>query len=279
MARYYTPSEISLIKREFSADGAAALAERMGRPVQRIRKKAAELGLYQVRKISARTVWTEEQDALIRIHWPHISRRSGAGMTILRLAALLNVSEWPLRNRAAALGLVTLRLKSKPWTEEELELLEKWSHLHVKSIADKFRKAGYTRSPAAVAVQRTRQELLVRQSCESYSGARLASYLGVNLSTVTAWIRRGWLKAESRTDAINARTGGPGDCWSIRPGDVREFVRQYVAHVNIVRANKFWLVDLLYGSKEAEAKVTRIQQSSGIRREAAGGIKEHRVSA
>ena len=51
---------------------------------------------------------------------------------------------------------------------------------------------------------------------------------------------------QARNAATQATSGGPKE-WSIRPKDVRRFLREYTAHVDLSNADKYWLVDLLAG--------------------------------
>lgn len=72
--------------------------------------------------------------------------------------------------------------------------------------------------------------------------------LGAHYNTVSRWLSKGRLKGE--------RVGeGTGD-WLIAEKAVRQFVMDYTAHVDLAKADKFWLVDILCpaGAKRANGE-------------------------
>jgi hypothetical protein len=161
---------------------------------------------------------------------------------------------WIVYRRALELGCIVPTRKEPPWSKAEEELLESLSHLNPHDIAKRFRAAGYSRTPTAIAVRRKRMMIYAGQARQDegvYTSRQLAVALGIDAHAIGTWIAKGWLKATragtQRTDAQN------GDHWSIQAKDIRQFIIDYTAHVNFSKLDKYWLVDLLApgGSKKA----------------------------
>lgn len=274
----YTAAEIDIIRARYPSEGAAPLVHALGRDRRSIVAKALALGL---RCELARSVphpdidWTPEQDGLLRAEWPDVTRHI-PGKTAKNLAARLGVTIYQARMRAAQLGLKIQVLKMPNWSEEEDTLLIENSHLSLSALRARLKKMGCPRSESAIAVRRTLITSGVVDSTGAYSGHALARMMGCSSIAVRNWIQRGWLKATPRTDAIDPRTGGPGDRWLIYPDDVRRMIVQYTAHINLHRADKFWLVDLLANDRN---RVVLRQDRCGVAHEASGGYDEHEVRA
>ena len=190
-----------------------------------------------------RKSWTELEDAEIRRWWP-IIRRHEKGKTALWLAEKLNVSVCQVRGRAAKLGLRRGNKKGKPWSERELDILDKNAMLSLKTIAVKLRRAGFDRTETGIAVMRSRRNIRVSDNIDAYSANGLSQLLGVSNTVVMKWIRKGWLKATPRGESENA-FGGPGDRYLIFPHHVREFIIDHAVLIDLNHADTVWLVDLL----------------------------------
>ncbi len=275
----YTESEIQLIKDRYIADGARKIAEQIGRGVRNVRSKAWQMGIRKADKCANKLAhcWTGEEDARLRRDWPLIVSRREPGKNATWLAKQMRLSVQQLRSRAATLGLRKTRIKDACWSEDEVELLHSLSHLSTPSVVRHFRKAGFTRSPGAIGVQRSRRDALVCNSSEAYSAHSLSRLMGVSSPLVLRWISRGWLKADPRTPALDCNHGGVGDRWLINPADVREFIYRHISHIDITTVDKFWFVDLLYAEKAN--RIAEIQHSCGTRKEHAGGFSEYEVMA
>lgn len=273
MIRPFKEHEIKMITSRYPLEGAIKLAEDLGRNRRQISAKAWSLGLIFDDKKShdRRRIFTPEEDIKIRRLWPEIIRRNGISAT--KLAREMGVSRHQLFRRAADLGVRQWRFSNGNWSDEEIDLLTKLVHLAPRTIEERFAKSGYRRTATAIVVQRKRMNLLVTESFNAYSACALAHFLGITNIPVLGWIKRGLLKATSRGDSVNELTGGPGDRWIIYPEDVRRFIIDNAALVDISRADKFWLIDLLAN----DPGKARHKNWCGISHEAAGGFEDHRI--
>lgn len=262
----FTAAEIAAIRARYPTEGPGKLATAMNRPPRLVSAKARSMGVFCSpgrRKKTAR-VWTAEEDGLIRMEWPAITRHM-IGHTAAKLARRMNVPVAQLRQRAMALGIRSQFLREPPWTDEEIDLLDRLRHLSLSRLRQRFTDAGYHRTETALSVKRARMGLNVADSTDFYTMNGLAALMGVSNTNILGLIRRGQLKATPRTEAVDSLHGGVGDRWLIWPADVKAMITTYPAHVDISRADKFWLIDLLAGN----ARIHR-QESCG-----AGESGEH----
>jgi hypothetical protein len=190
----------------------------------------------------------EHTDAVVRRAYssPRYARKA-----IQEAAAQLGWPKHHIYREALRLGVIQAREKEPPWTDREMELLEKWQHMDAKVIAKKMRAEGYARTPIAIVLRRRRflqvrvQE--ARQDAGLYTSRQLGLCFGIDSKGVVRWIEKGWLKG--RRAGTNRTAIQGGDHWEIREKDVRRFVIDYIAHVDVRKVDKFWLVDLLVGDR------------------------------
>jgi transcriptional regulator with XRE-family HTH domain len=134
--------------------------------------------------------WTPDIDAALRRTY-QAKNRVGVGRG---LTELVRRTGWPRRvfiRRAGELGFRVLRCKR--WEQRELNLLrEQAGTLPMTKIG-----AILKRSPTAI-----RQKLLLMglsgRVTNGYTRKDLGEQMGVRHSQVDAWLRRGWLKLDSR---------------------------------------------------------------------------------
>ncbi|HPP07165.1 MAG TPA: hypothetical protein PLW88_07310, partial [Syntrophorhabdaceae bacterium] len=96
--------------------------------------------------------FTPEIDNLIR----EVYRTSTGNGEVKRLSERLNMPRWVIRRRAILLGVIEARIKEKPWSEQELHILEKNALYTPEIIQRKLKKAGFIRSIVAIQVKRKR---------------------------------------------------------------------------------------------------------------------------
>lgn len=251
--KIWTEAERAAIQQRYPVESTAELAAELGVTSRQLRLKAFTMGMHKLearetgkyRNHKARD-WTEREDALIREWWPVISCREQCGKNSAWLAQRLGVSVGQIRTRASALGLRKLRQKEPPWSDEELELLDAWLHLHPKQIRYRLKRQGYLRTEASITVQRFRRFGGLGNATGGYSANQLAQFMGISVVPVIGWIKKGWLKATPRGDSV-ADHGGPGDRWTITPKAVRTFLFDNAALINSRGIDFVWLIDLLRG--------------------------------
>ena len=248
--RFWTGREEKLLRLHFPQGGVpACLPVLPGRTASSIYQRAGQLGLRSPvtirRGCVPRQRWSgnDQIDTVIRAAY----QRTPTKGDISRLARTVGRPRWWVSKRASALGLVTPRFKQPPWSEAEIEIVAEAAHRDPTTIRRTLARAGFTRTETAISVKLKREGVVVGRDADPdhYTATGLAKLLGIDAKGVTAWIIKGWLKAERRGTARVEAQGG--DEWWIRRRDVRRFVVDNAAAIDLRKVEKFWFIDLLGG--------------------------------
>ena len=161
------------------------------------------------------------------------------------LAKKLGVPRWKITRRAQGLGLITKKKKEPSWTEKELKILESQSRFTPETIQRKLKENGYARSVVGIVLKRQRMRFI--GNINGQTACNLALCFGVDCKTITRWISKGFLKAQKRNTHRTSAQGG--DTYYIKDKWVRDFIIESVDVIDIRKADKYWLVDLLAGGE------------------------------
>lgn len=247
--RYWTGREEKILRDNYPTVGVAGCLELLpGRTASAIYGHAGSLGVkgpVASKPDFRRQVWTTNDaiDATIRRLYPQCTTKNA----VVELAKKINRPRWWTSKRAVKLGLVAPRFKQPDWSEAEDELLNEHGHKNPETIRRIFARKGFQRSTTAIIVRMKRTEV-DRVDPNHYTARGLSRLLGVDATTIGHWIAKGWLKAKPRGTARTAQQGG--DQWWIHRRDVRTFIVDNVAAVDIRKVDKFWFIDLLVGRHE-----------------------------
>jgi hypothetical protein len=151
---------------------------------------------------------------------------------ILKLAATLQRPRWWVSKRAARLGLVQPRFKAPPWTQAENAVLAEYGTIGLHALRKRLKRAGYTRTETAIAVQLKRLHI-TRKDPDRSSARAFSELMGVDIKTVTRWIDSGWLLAKGKDPYIITRPAA------------RRFIGENAAAVDLRKVDKEWFIDLL----------------------------------
>jgi hypothetical protein len=108
----------------------------------------------------------------------------------------------------------------------------------------------FVRTETAIAV-RLKRIGASTEDPDHYTARGLAALFGVDTKVVTGWIEKGWLIAQRRGTARTDQQGG--DQWWIHRDQVRRFVTESVAVIDVRKLDKVWFVELLAGSAPASS--------------------------
>lgn len=188
---------------------------------------------------------TEQIDNLLRT--VYAKRLAEGRKCAVRLADLGKRLGWPkfaLTKRARELGLC--RVKEKPWSETEIELLAKYAHLSVGVVERKLRQAGFARTETAIHLKLNRTAL--RQGTDYFSATALAGLLGCDSHVVTRWIRLGYLKASPKGTERTPQQGG--DSYLLHEADIRNFLLTCPYEYDFRKVtDQLWFLDVVTGGK------------------------------
>lgn len=242
--RFWTGAEVKIVRLNYPVGGVnACLPLLPGRSTSSIYQRAGLLGLHASDKGKRgipRERWTVSPaiDAVIQRAY----QRTPTKGDLQRLAQTVGRPRWWVSKRASALGLVTPRFKSPPWTEAEDEIITSRAHQSPESLSRRLRGLGYQRTATAVTV-RLKRLGATTEDPDHYTAHGLAKLFGIDQHAVTAWIAKGWLKAKRRGTERVAPQGG--DQWWIHRRDVRAFIIDNAAAVDLRKVDRFWFIDLL----------------------------------
>lgn len=248
--RFWTTREVAALREAYPAGGAAAcLVVLPGRTAKAIAEKARDEGLVAPAAVRAPklTRWTSSPqiDEAIRRGYATATSRGD----VRALANRLGRPTWWVSKQAARLGIVVPRFRGLPWAVAEDEILRAAPHLKPQTLRLRLARAGFARSETAIVVRLKR---LGESRCdpEAMTASDLSRLMGVNPTTVLRWIEAGWLKAkrhagwrqpgQPRPDSERAE-------YRIRAADVRRFVIDNAAVVDLRKVDRFWFIDMLGG--------------------------------
>jgi hypothetical protein len=176
-------------------------------------------------------------EALRRIYAEHPDSRTHLGVT--DFARRIGWPKWAMLKRGRQLGLA--RTKEKPWSDEELLIVERFAYLTDERIRLKLKAAGYTRTSCGIHLKIKRSRF--KQNPEHYTARGLASAFGIDSHAVTRWIREGKLKGQPRQTERTEVQGG--DMWMIHERDVRKFVKENPLGFDIRKVDQLWFMELV----------------------------------
>lgn len=196
-------------------------------------------------------IWSEWQDAIVRKIYSTQSFAQRRKMVKAHLPQLAPRNKYQVYQRAIKLGILQPLTKPLPWSDAEIEIVEKHAHRGDVYVQKQLKQNGFSRTENAVHVFRIRHVTGVRQGkidAGIYTACQAADIIGASSRTVTQWIDKGWLKAKRGTQH------GPHVTWEIKAADLRRFVIDHIGYCDLSRADKYTLIDVLcpeHGMKAA----------------------------
>lgn len=166
-------------------------------------------------------------------------RSNGDLKALSRAADVLGVPIWHVKTRGRELGLS--RVKEKPWSEREIEILEAAAWRTDRWLARKLQSLGFPRTPTAVHLKLKRMNL--RANVDGYNQRQLAQAFGVDGGTISRWVKFGWLHGSRRG------TERADDLWYFSHAAVRKFAMMHPDEIDLCKVEKFWFLDLITDGK------------------------------
>lgn len=231
--------ELNILRENYPTGGAPRCRQLLpNRGIGSIRWKARKIGLWAPKNDGRAERWTTTQfiDDAIRRYYANSPKRGG----LARLAHSLHRPPAWISAQARRMGITREKFPCVPWTEPEIALLRQHAAKIPGNIEKIFLRKGFKRTTAAIA----RQIIVLhcdRSDDDNYTASGLAGLFGVQVRTVSGWIEKGWLKAQTRG------TTRQNDIYRIHHANVRRFVIENVGAIDIRRCDKFWLIDLIAG--------------------------------
>jgi hypothetical protein len=179
-------------------------------------------------------------DAQIRrIYEARLDKRDSPIPGLKQYAAKLHWPHWVLKKRARELGLA--RTKESLWSIQEVDLLERFAHLSDYRIHLKLKDAGFNRTTIAVHLKLKR--LRLRKNIPYYTASSLAEAFGIDIHSITRWIRLGYLKAGRKGTDRTEDQGG--DTWLIHEKEVKRFILNHPTEFSLRKVEQTWFLDIV----------------------------------
>jgi hypothetical protein len=204
-----------------------------------IQGKAKRLGLVRARRGIPYQRYPQSDLVDHQIRSAYATGKPGE---IKALSARLKRNYGWIRWRALQLGCRPVKMKPPDWSDEELAILERLEGRGVRVIKNALKRAGFNRTIGAI-YHRLHQIGLKYRPDEVMSLPSLAHCMGVSPEVVTRWVEKFGLK----TQKSSTHYGGEHFARWVSYKDLRQFIRENVALIDIRKADKFWLIDLLAG--------------------------------
>lgn len=172
-----------------------------------------------------------------------------ARKSVKALAFKLGRPEGWVKYRALNLGVRIARQRNPAWTDEELNILWERGGRSLATIQKSLARQGYQRSQHAIKTILHKRG--IDTTPDNYTASEFSRLMGVCDHVVIGWIQKGWLKAR-KYQRLAIDNVAPGRFW-ITPSAARAFIIESVAHINLGKCDKYWLVDLLDGKYNGNA--------------------------
>jgi len=147
------------------------------------------------------------------------------------------------------LGAATVRTKEPPWSAEEDKLLAEIGWMLPERIVVVFRERGFKRTLTAIAVRRKR--LRLRTTIDGLTAQGLAGMLGIDIKTVTRWIKADELEAERAGVSRDNH-----DYFHITTAQLRAFFLRFPERIVLSKlervGSKMWFLEIITGGQITE---------------------------
>lgn len=246
--RFWTGREEKILREAYPHGGVPACLPLLpGRTASSIYNRAGQLGLRSTPLVKKngfpRERWTsnEQIDRLI----VEVYQRAPKKNDVNRLAATINRPRYWVSARSRKLGCVSPRFRQPPWTEAEDDIIAAWAARSPAAIARRLKANGFARTETAIVVRLKRlgQPRGRNADVDHYTANALAKLFGIDRKGVGIWIAKGWLKAGRRGTDRHSANGG--DEFWIHRRDIRRFVIENPAAVDLRKVEKLWFIEML----------------------------------
>lgn len=163
---------------------------------------------------------------------------------VKKLCRELDYPRWKITRYAQLQGWADKLQSQPPWTDKEIDILERNGQYGPIYLQGKLELHGFKRTLSAIAIKSKR--LKIKKSLDGFNAREVAECFGVEAKAVTRWIRDGKLKAQKRQTERTAAQGG--DIFYIKPTHIRKFILENLEIIDIRKVDKFWFTDIVAGN-------------------------------
>ena len=168
------------------------------------------------RRAKLKYMWRPEFEVFLKAQYlGGLNRRFGV---LNRMVRMTSLPRWYIKRQAARLGL-TMKMDRKPWTQADLNLLERVvGRLSAATIAKRLHR------PESSVVNKLKRLGNSRRVREGYTMLDLEQCLGEDHHKISVWIANGWLR--DRLQGTKRHGGNGNDIHRIREEDILRFHKE-----------------------------------------------------
>lgn len=203
-----------------------------------IRMKAKRMGLVRAKRRAPYQCYVQSDLVDHQILQAYATGKPGE---IKSLSQRLGRNYGWIRWRAVHLGCRPMRLKEPDWCAEELAILARMEGIGPYSAQRALKRAGYVRGINAVYERMRRKMHLDLHEDGQMTLNSVAIALHVDHKVVGRWADKHGLKTSKRM----SYDGNTHPARWVSRAELRRFIRDNPVLVDIRKADKFWLIDLL----------------------------------
>ena len=182
-----------------------------------------------------RHAWLSQHDAYLRAHYHGgLHQRS---RVIRELVRQTGFPHWYIKRQARRLGL-SMTQDRRPWTHEELEILDRL--LGKVSAATIARRLKRTETSVVMKIKAIGHSRRVSEGCTMRD---LEECLGEDHHKIQKWIANGCLR--DRLQGTRRHNGNGHDIHRFSEKDLLAFIRRHPEEINLGKVDQLWFLDLL----------------------------------
>jgi len=186
------------------------------------------------RRHSLKYHWLPQHEAYMRAHYHGGLHQRGRA--IKELARKTGFPRWFIKRQARRLGLA-LHQDRRPWTEQDLDLLDRLiGKVSAGTIANRLKR---TETSVVMKIKALRHS---RRVSEGYTMRDLENCLGEDHHKIQKWVPNGWL---DRLQGTNRHNGNGHDIHRFRETDILDFVKKHPMEVSLGKIDQTWFLDLV----------------------------------
>ncbi|TAM79782.1 MAG: hypothetical protein EPN47_18490 [Acidobacteria bacterium] len=175
--------------------------------------------------------WLPQHDAYMRAHYHGGLHQRGR--VIRELMRQTGFPRWYVKRQAQRLGL-TMHADRRPWTDQELETLDKLlGKLSAATIAKRLKR---TETSVVMKIKALGHS---RRITEGYTIRDLELCLGEDHHKIEKWIAAGWLR-----DRFQANGNGH-DIHRFSEKEILSFMKARSQEINLGKVDQTWFLDLV----------------------------------
>jgi hypothetical protein len=187
------------------------------------------------RRHGRKYAWLPQHDAYLRAHY--YGGLHQRGRVIRELMRQTGFPHWYIKRQARRLGL-SMTQDRRPWTEEELEWLDRLlGKVSAATIAKRLKR---TETSVVMKIKALGHSRRVSEGCTMRD---LEECFGEDHRKIQRWITQGWLRVQLQ--GTRRHDGNGHDIHRFSEKDLLAFLKRHPEQINLGKVDQLWFLDLV----------------------------------